>query len=75
MNLSGSVVMQDVTEKQLSKIMLFKIANEGQFFFDPTAAQKKSTANPLVFNQVTISWNAIQGMKLVLELLASLQSE
>jgi hypothetical protein len=75
MTLSGSVIMNDVTEKQLSKIQLFKIANEGKFFFNPTAMQVKSSASPLIFNQVNVSWNSVEGMKLVLDLVSSLQSE
>ena len=74
MTLQGDVNLGQVTEQQLAKILEFKLQNEGQFRFDPTTAKRQNpSVEPPTFYNVVISWSTVAGMKLVHELLESLE--
>lgn len=77
MAVSGIVTLNNLTEKQFSKMIQFKLSHEGQFFFNPTDAEQNQPqiTAPALYNKVKVSWNNDEQMKVVLELLSSLLSE
>jgi hypothetical protein len=76
MALNGTVSLNNVTEKQLTQILQFKLAHEGQISFNPTSAKINDVNKlPYTYSQVVIGWTDDAGMKAAIELLSALKSE
>ncbi len=73
---SGSLVLNGVTDKQLAKIIDYKASHEGVFNFSLSQTQQVPTPpnQPTTYNNFVIVWGNDNGLKAVIELIASLLS-
>lgn len=71
---SGSLVLNGVTDRQLAKIIEYKAAHEGLFNFSLSQTQQVPTPpnQPATYNNFVLVWGADNGLKAVIELVASL---
>ncbi|MGC1482346.1 MAG: hypothetical protein WA789_01015 [Candidatus Acidiferrum sp.] len=71
---SGSMILNGVTDKQLAKIIEYKASHEGLFNFSLSQTQQVPTPpnQPTTYNNFVILWGSDNGLKAVVELLASL---
>lgn len=71
---SGSLVLNGVTDRQLAKIIEFKASHEGLFNFSLSQTQQVATPpnQPAMYNNFIIGWGNDNGLRAVIELVASL---
>jgi hypothetical protein len=70
---SGSITLNGVTDKEMGRIFDFKAAHEGQFYLKEGTQGPGQNPQGGQFNNVSLTWNNGQGLKLILELVSSLQ--
>ena len=70
--MTGTIALNAVSEKSLLKVLEFKVAHEGQFSFNPSAAQQyqNNPQTPPIYNGVTLGFTSDEQLKTVLQVLS-----
>jgi hypothetical protein len=72
----GSVTLNSLDDREMAVVFEFKARHEGIFGFDPKQMNTVNIGgNPpkIAYNNVILSWNKLEGLKLLVELIEKLQ--
>ena len=74
-NISGNIIMNGVTDKQMELIWGYKAKHEGAFSFTPNVIQTNVTPQGTVYNNVTFGYTKLHGLNLITEIVNELSRE